>query len=83
MERSRSEVDINSRTINPECCENMTVKGRDEIVYTVFYRDGEEANDSYLSHQEAMNLAMELEENDNDVVIAKLVNNEWITVYET
>lgn len=55
----------------------------DDKKYAVFYKDGEEANDYYLSNHEAMLLAMELEDAGNDVIVAKLIDNEWQTVYET
>lgn len=55
-----------------------------EDKYSVFYKDGDEANDYYLSKQDALNLAKELESENYEVIVAKkLGNDEWETIYET
>lgn len=51
--------------------------------YSVFFLDGDEANDNFLTHQEAMQLANDLENEGYEIIIARLVNNEWVTEYES
>lgn len=53
-------------------------------VYSVFYKNGDEANDNYLSKSQAMSLAMSLENDGYEVIVARLLpNDEWETIYET
>lgn len=52
--------------------------------YSVFYKNGDEANNSYLSKSEAMSLAESLESDGYEVIVARLLpNDEWETIYET
>ena len=55
----------------------------DENCYSVFYKDGDEANDYYLSKRDALELAMNLEDNGYEVIVAKNLGNDWETIYET
>lgn len=53
-------------------------------MYSVFYKDGNEANDNYLSESQALSLAMSLENYGYEVIVARLLpNDEWETIYET
>lgn len=51
--------------------------------YSVFFKDGDEANDFYLSREEAMKLARNLEAQGFEVLVAKWEDDMWKTVYET
>lgn len=51
----------------------------DENCYSVFYKDGDEANDYYLSKRDALELAMNLEDNGYEVIVAKNLGNDWET----
>lgn len=55
----------------------------DENCYSVFYKDGDEANDYYLSKRDALELAMNLEDDGYEVIVAKDLGNDWETIYET
>ena len=60
------------------------LKEQQEANYSVFYKDGDEANDSYLTKEQAMSLAMRIEDDGYEVIVAKLLpNNEWDVIYET
>ena len=51
--------------------------------YSVFYKYGDEANDNMLTKEQAMKLAHNLEDDGYDVIVAELVNGEFVTIYET
>lgn len=51
--------------------------------YSVFFKDGDEANDFYLSRDKAMKLARQLEAEGYEVIVTKKVNDDCKTVYET
>ena len=51
--------------------------------YSVFYKNGDEANDSYFSKEDAFELAKNLEKDGYKVIVAKNTGNGWETVYET
>lgn len=52
--------------------------------YSVFYKHGDEANDSYLTKEQAMSLAHELESKGYETIVARLLpNNEWKVVHQT
>ena len=77
------EMEGGTIAIVPDYVRDAIVESHEGEKFTVFYNDGEEANDYYLSNHEAMLLAMELEDTGNDVIVAKLIDNKWQTVYET
>lgn len=55
-----------------------------EAVYSVFYKNGDEANDFFLTWDEALSLAEELEEDGYEVTVAKhLPDGGWETIHET
>lgn len=51
--------------------------------YSVFYKDGDEANDNYLTKNEALCLAHDLDRDGHDVMVCKLIGEEWETVYRS
>lgn len=51
--------------------------------YSVFFKEGDEANDSLLTKDEAMNLAKDLEKEGYEVIVARLLSDEWETIYVT
>ena len=67
--------------VNPECDEFTIIEN--EAKYSVFYRYGDEANDEMLTKDEAMKLAKDCEENGYDVIVAELVDDEFVTIYQT
>lgn len=51
------------------------------INYSVFYDNGDEANDNYLTKDEAYELASKLEAEDYDVMVCKLIGEDWEEEY--
>lgn len=48
--------------------------------YSVFYKDGDEANDSYLSRDDAMKLAHNLESDGYEVIVCRLDGDYWFAL---
>jgi len=72
------------KKIVAESVKRVLKEHQEEAKYSVFYKDGDEANDYYLTKQQAMSLAMEIEADGYEVIVAKLLpNNEWDVVYKT
>ena len=57
----------------------------DHVLYCVFYKYGDAANDNYLTKTESFTLAKQLEADGYEVIVAKLAlkDNTWVTIYET
>lgn len=51
--------------------------------YSVFFKDGDATVNFSLSRDKAMKLARKLEKEGHGVIVAKKVNDDWKTVYET
>ncbi len=59
-------------------------KSHDSGKYSVFYKDGDEANDEYLDIYDAVSFSNHLEDEGYDVIIARLGDDgQWVTVYES
>lgn len=54
-----------------------------ENCYSVFYKDGDEANEGYLSKRDAFSLAMNIEDKGYGVIVAKNLGDHWETIYQT
>lgn len=61
----------------------METNKNNEKCYSVFYKDGDEANDHYLTKREALSLAMSIEEQGYRVIVAKDLGHRWETIYKT
>lgn len=72
------------RQIVKESIKKILKENLHNDVYSVFYKNGDEANDNYLSKSQAMSLAMSLENDGYEVIVARLLpNDEWETIYKT
>lgn len=72
------------RQIVKESIKKVLKENLHNDVYSVFYKNGDEANDNYLSKSQAMSLAMSLENDGYEVIVARLLpNDEWETIYKT
>lgn len=72
------------RQIVKESIKKVLKENLHNDVYSVFYKNGDEANDNYLSESQAMSLAMSLENDGYEVIVARLLpNDEWETIYKT
>ncbi len=82
----KQQVKLNEAQIRRIVAESVrrVLKEQEEANYSVFYKDGDEANDSYLTKEQAMSLAMRIEDDGYEVIVARLLpNNEWDVIYET
>lgn len=48
-----------------------------EEIYSVFFKDGDEATDRYLSRKDALSLAEKLKNEGYEVIVSKLVKDNW------
>lgn len=61
-----------------------TAANPDAEIYSIFYKDGDEATDEYLNIYDAVSLSNSLEDDGYEIIIAKAGDDgQWVTVYES